>query len=310
LEKTMNVGLPRCVALLAGALIFGTAFGCDRGETKARQQLAAASASWAALKPTVARLQGALADLHNGADELAAEVPGGSDFRAKLLAAQEVLGVADARMKWLGGELETARAANKAKEEIAMLADQVAKTTTDLGQVDTVTVELMHEKAHLARIAALNKAPYERVLSTGYRVKAATTGLEARLIDFIQGHKKADPGAWFDFDRLVFVGSGTDVDVPQSRSQLENLVEILRAYPAVKLKIGGYTDSEGRADRREKLSASRAQAVRTALVQMGVKPERLQAAGYGSARPLCPANDTDDCRAQNRRIAVQVTATG
>ncbi|HLK89731.1 MAG TPA: OmpA family protein [Polyangia bacterium] len=303
----MNVDLCRGAAALAASLIFGTVLGCHRGETEARQ-LAAASASYDGLKPTVARLQGALADLQKGADEIAAEVPGGGEFRAKLMAAEEVIGVADARMKWLGGELAGAAASGKKKEEIAALADQVTKAAADLGQVDAVAVELMHEKAHLARIAALHKAPYERVLSTGYRIKAATTGLEARLIGFIQEHKKADPGAWFDFDRLVFVGSGTDVDLPQSRSQLENVVEILKAYPTVKLKIGGYTDSEGPAARREKLSASRAQAVRTALVQMGVPPDRLQAAGYGSARPACPANDTDDCRAQNRRIAVQVTA--
>ncbi len=304
----MNVGPRRGVALLASALGFATALGCHRAEPEAQRLLAAASTSHAALEPTVARLQGALADLHKGAEELAAEVPGGGDFRSKLLATDEVVGVADARMKWLAGELEAAKASPRKKEELAALGDQVEKTETDLKQVDTAVLELLHEKARLGRVAGLIKAPYERVLSTGYRIKAATTGLEARLIAFIQEHKKADPGAWFDFDRLVFVGSGTDVDVPQSRSQLENVVEILKAYPTVRLKIGGYTDSEGPAATRQKLSTSRAQAVRTALVQMGVEPGRLQAAGYGSARPACPANDTDDCRAQNRRIAVQITA--
>jgi K(+)-stimulated pyrophosphate-energized sodium pump len=41
---------------------------------------------------------------------------------------------------------------------------------------------------------------------------------------------------------------------------------------------------------------------------MGIKPPRLEAQGYGAEHPLCPANDTEFCRAQNRRIAVQVTA--
>ena len=305
----MNVGPRRGVALLAATLSCGMALGCHRADAGARQALAAASASCDALKPTVARLQGAMADLHKGAEELAAAAPGGGEFRAKLLATDEVLGVADARMKWLGGELDAAKASGKQKKkEIAALAEQVAKTASDLGQVDTAAMQLLHEKARLDRLAALTKAPYERVLSTGYRIKAATTGLEARLIDFLQEHKKVDPGTWLDFDRLVFVDAGSAVDLPQSRSQLENVVEILKAYPTVKLKIGGYTDGAGPAASQLKLSNTRAQAVRTALVQMGVKAERLQAAGYGAARPVCPANDTDDCRAQNRRIAVQVTS--
>jgi K(+)-stimulated pyrophosphate-energized sodium pump len=75
----------------------------------------------------------------------------------------------------------------------------------------------------------------------------------------------------------------------------------------VKLRIGGYTDS-GPAARTKEQSTNRAEAVRTALIQMGVTPGRLEAHGYGAERPVCPANDSEFCRAQNRRIAVQVTA--
>ncbi len=85
------------------------------------------------------------------------------------------------------------------------------------------------------------------------------------------------------------------------------MVEILRAYPTVKLKIGGFMDA-GPAARTQSVSTNRAEAVRTALIQMGVKPDRLEAQGYGSQHPVCPKNDTEFCRAQNRRIAVQVTA--
>ena len=83
--------------------------------------------------------------------------------------------------------------------------------------------------------------------------------------------------------------------------------KILKAYPAVKLTIGAYTDA-GPVARNKKLSTDRAQAIRTALIQMGVKPTRLDEQGYGAEHPVCPANDTEFCRARNRRSAVQVTA--
>jgi len=211
------------------------------------------------------------------------------------------------------GELEAAKASAqttspKKKEELADLSDQVTKTSADLAQVNTAALELMHEKARLQRIGALLKAPYEEALPTGYRVKAATSGLEAHLIAFIQDpKKKTDKTTWFDFDRLVFITESADIDFPSSRSQLENVVEILKAYPAVKLKIGAYTDA-GPPARNKKLSTDRAQMVRTALIQMGVTPTRLDEEGFGAEHPVCPANDSEFCRAQNRRTAVHVTA--
>jgi K(+)-stimulated pyrophosphate-energized sodium pump len=44
------------------------------------------------------------------------------------------------------------------------------------------------------------------------------------------------------------------------------------------------------------------------LVALGVDAKRLAAEGYGPEYPVCAANDTDECKAQNRRIAVRVTA--
>ena len=302
----MNVG-PRCgVVLIAATLAWGATLGCHRDKPEAQPALPIES--YEVLKPKVAELQRTLADVHKGTDEIAAEIPGGQDFRAKLLATEEVLGVADARMRWLGGELEAAKTSPKKKEEIAELADQITKTAADLAQVNSAALELTHEKARLQRVGALLKAPYEEVLSTGYRVKAASSGVEARLIAFIRDpKKKVDKTTWFDFDRLVFITESADIDFPKSRSQLENVVEILKAYPTVKLKIGAFTDA-GPPARNTKLSTDRAQMVRTALIQMGVTPTRLDEEGFGAEHPVCPANDSEFCRAQNQRTAVHVTA--
>ena len=93
-----------------------------------------------------------------------------------------------------------------------------------------------------------------------------------------------------------------------SGRQINNLVAIMKAFPDLHLKIGGYTDSDGSDELNQKLSQNRADNVMKAVVANGIDADRLAAEGYGEAHPLCPANDTPECKAQNRRIAVRVTA--
>jgi outer membrane protein OmpA-like peptidoglycan-associated protein len=38
------------------------------------------------------------------------------------------------------------------------------------------------------------------------------------------------------------------------------------------------------------------------------EPCALTAQGFGPTHPVCPKNDTEDCKAQNRRTALRVTA--
>ena len=86
------------------------------------------------------------------------------------------------------------------------------------------------------------------------------------------------------------------------------MAAILKAYPQMTLEIGGFTDNAGPAAASKKLSAERAETVKAMLVNLDVAAGRLAAAGYGPAQPVCAANDTEECKARNRRIAVRVTA--
>lgn len=118
--------------------------------------------------------------------------------------------------------------------------------------------------------------------------------------------RPVDETTWFNFDRLLF-DTGSATLQPSSQEQLNNIAAILKAYPNVHVKIGGYTDNVGDAASNLQLSQARAQNVMNAIVAAGIDPSRLEAQGYGEDHPVGD-NSTPEGRAQNRRIALRVTA--
>lgn len=140
---------------------------------------------------------------------------------------------------------------------------------------------------------------------TKLNIAASGNPVEAALLDFVKSDKKVDKETWFDFDRLLFETGSAKLQ-PQSAEQLENVAEILKAYPEVGIKLGGYTDNTGDASANLKLSTDRAQSVMKELSDLDIDKGRLEAEGYGEEHPVA-SNDTEDGRARNRRISMRVT---
>ena len=145
-----------------------------------------------------------------------------------------------------------------------------------------------------------------RTLPGGVELRVPEKGVEAELIGFI-----VDPGRplsddlWYSLDRVEFE-TGSAVLKPAAREQLQNLAVILKAYPNVSLKVGGYTDNVGDDAANQKLSQARAEATIKELTSLGVEANRLEAEGYGEQFPVA-SNETEQGRQRNRRVDVRVT---
>jgi OOP family OmpA-OmpF porin len=147
---------------------------------------------------------------------------------------------------------------------------------------------------------------FKTKLPNGVELNIPKFGIENKLLSFIQNTSKpVDDTTWFNFDRLLF-DTGKATVQPSSEEQLNNIAEILKAYPSVHVKIGGYTDNTGDPAANKTLSEARAKNVMDALVSKGVDASRLEAEGYGDQYPVAD-NSTEEGRAQNRRIALRVT---
>jgi len=144
-------------------------------------------------------------------------------------------------------------------------------------------------------------------LPNGIELSIPEFGVENKLIAFIEDAQlPVDDKTWFSFDRLTFE-TGKATLKPESREQLNNIAEILKAYPNVSIKLGGYTDNTGDPQANLKLSQQRADTVMADLVKLGIDASRLEAEGYGQEHPVAD-NSTAEGRAQNRRIDMRVTA--
>ncbi|WP_035350926.1 OmpA family protein [Edaphobacter aggregans] len=147
---------------------------------------------------------------------------------------------------------------------------------------------------------------FKTKLPNGVELNIPQFGIENKLLTFIQDPSKpVDDTTWFNFDRLLF-NTGKATLEPSSDEQLNNIAEILKAYPNVHVKIGGYTDNTGDPAANKALSDARAKNVMNALVAKGVDASRMEAEGYGDQYPVGD-NSTEEGRAQNRRIALRVT---
>ena len=148
---------------------------------------------------------------------------------------------------------------------------------------------------------------------------AAASQIRAGLKDFPQGWQfKADisvkpASAPVDgtvcqqlFSGLLAKGkirfdSGRATIDPDSAGLLDRLIETALRCPSANIEIAGHTDADGEDGFNQALSEKRAQAVTDFLVKAGLPAERFTAMGYGSTQPVA-SNDTDEGKAQNRRI--------
>ncbi len=94
-----------------------------------------------------------------------------------------------------------------------------------------------------------------------------------------------------------------------ARSALNEVANVLAQYTDTRVNIAGHTDSVGDPNYNQRLSERRAQSVGSYLSQNGVSSTRLNTRGYGANQPVA-SNDTDQGRAQNRRVEITLTPTG
>ncbi len=92
---------------------------------------------------------------------------------------------------------------------------------------------------------------------------------------------------------------------PISYPIMDDVVDLMKERPSLRIGVYGHTDSKGVPANNLKLSKDRAAAVRNYLLGKGVAAARLESEGFGQTKPVA-SNDNEDGRAKNRRVEFKV----
>jgi outer membrane protein OmpA-like peptidoglycan-associated protein len=236
-----------------------------------------------ALSSVTGGIRDTASGVSHAAGTAAAKASGGMRWLLPLLLAILVIGLVWYFIKGCNGP---------AKQEAAAITDTVTKAATDT----VVAVAPARESLKVK-------------LPDGVELDAYRGGIEDQLVVFLN-NPSSQPGknVWFDFDDLNFKTGSSEI-TEESQKQVKNIAAILKAYPKVKIKIGGYTDKTGDSLTNLKLSTSRAEAVVAALKTAGANASQVTGAeGYGSQFAKAAADAPDEERKKDRRIAVSVRA--
>src|SRR5690606_12306522 len=103
---------------------------------------------------------------------------------------------------------------------------------------------------------------------------------------------------FFDFNMAVLK--------PEACSELERVVKLMHARPAMIIEMGGHTDNISSDYFNQKLSVRRATAVMKFLLSKGIDASRITAVGYGEKRPIVSNDDEKDGREINRRVEFRI----
>ncbi|MBD0332275.1 MAG: OmpA family protein [Chitinophagaceae bacterium] len=106
--------------------------------------------------------------------------------------------------------------------------------------------------------------------------------------------------------RNIYFATGSAKLLSKSFKPLNDVAQILKDDPNLKLAIEGHTDNVGTDEYNQTLSDNRANSVKAYLVSKGIDESRLAAQGFGESQPVAD-NNTAAGRAKNRRVVLTLS---
>jgi outer membrane protein OmpA-like peptidoglycan-associated protein len=201
--------------------------------------------------------------------------------------AKQRVGIAREKAKQKSAEMGVA-SANAERDKMRL----AARTT----EVDTA--QRQSEESRRQSEASQQQAEAAQRQTAEAQAHAAL--LEAQLQEL--NAKKTERGLVITFSDVLFDTNKSALKSTGMPS-VEKLANFLKKFPERQARIEGYTDSVGSKTSNLDLSTRRANAVRQALIELGVAGERVGALGFGEEHPVA-GNKEPEGRRLNRRVEI------
>ena len=183
--------------------------------------------------------------------------------------------------------------ARRAREEVLEAQQREAESMRNAQQAQEEAQQARALAASSATEAELAKRETELALEQANTLRRQLENLQLR---------QTESGVVVTLGDVLFETGETQLR-PEAMESLVEVVDLLQSEPDKDIRIEGHTDSTGNSEANLKISQQRADSVLEALVSLGVEAARITAAGMGQDFPIA-SNDSEDGRAQNRRVDV------
>jgi outer membrane protein OmpA-like peptidoglycan-associated protein len=202
---------------------------------------------------------------------------------------------------------EATIASASAETDSIRLAARTGEAEAAMQRANAATMQANAAKAQAdasMRDASAANAQAEAARRESADAQARATALQAQLDAQMKDMdaKQTNRGMVVTLGDVLFDTNRSDLKSGAMRS-VEKLATFLKAYPQRTALVEGFTDSTGSDATNLALSARRAEAVQSALVNLGVARDRVAAKGYGEAFPVA-TNDNNAGRQLNRRVEI------
>ncbi|MBT0607273.1 OmpA family protein [Aequorivita echinoideorum] len=141
-------------------------------------------------------------------------------------------------------------------------------------------------------------ADFESNAVTGLKSDKSKVAAEIKLRpieDIIVEDKVVLNPIMFDYDKYNIK--------PQGALELDKLVQLMKKYPKMVIKVEGHTDNKGPAEYNRDLSDKRAKSTVQYVISKGIDESRISGEGFGESQPIFDCGDscTPEKDAKNRR---------
>ncbi len=263
------------------------------------------------LEDTIASLQANLGDTTSERDRLLGLLSSSSDAASQ----------AGGQVAILEGTLDEQRQVSaRALAQVELLNQQISALRRQIAALESaLDVSETRDQQSQAKIADLGKRLNVALAQRVQELSRYRSDFFGRLREILS--QRSDirvVGDRFVFQSEVLFSSGSDEINPVGREEMVKLADAIKELsgqipPEINwvLRVDGHTDSRplsgtGRFRSNWDLSAARAISVVRFLIDQGVEPKRLVAAGFGEFQPL-DEGSSDDALARNRRIELKLT---
>lgn len=164
------------------------------------------------------------------------------------------------------------------------------------GSVGEITVKTKEGEARLSSAYAAAEAMSDGSVRLA---EESATAVRERFASALA----ARPPAAVSFN--VFFVFDKDELTPESTAQFDRIKKELASRAAPEIVVIGHTDRVGALEYNDALSLKRAETVRAALVDAGVRREQIEIAGRGEREPAVATPD-EVAEPRNRRVEIMV----